>query len=1435
MVSDTALRCLCHYNKEVELEMSFEEVCCEILAQLVADVTQKKPDDPLGHMLDILCFPFDSNGSIDIMDPTLCRDCARKRPNDLKLNDVARCCTFQILGPFGSVDCFYTEIERFLNSNETLLVIVGDGRSAKNGDCDCSGSGKSRFCRWLDFPGRFIHRRSVVKVDSRSAPTLFRFLEGADEFRTKTNEAFQAQATLTLVDHVEPPHIVLHALLQHHYFRPDHCVRCTKCNAVSGATLHKTIIFTRPGVLFKFPVPCRVVSMVRLCKLGIRQKPQSTIASVSFGALVGPAHSTKRRVRFEEALVDQNTATTRSSDCTPFREVINPESVRILHKEIGSLNASSLDECPSFAAGLQSRCRVESLLATFLVAGLQSPKMDLSMFPELTGYLASERFSDVFVARMLQSAFHSSTSRQLVACLLCVVVASQQLLSPFSLAVTATEMLELYLHVGSDSHGNGPEAADAPSRDFDVLEILNLQNIVVEAVERPLSKRPSLVAQTLLDVRGTLIDYELLNLLLRGTSVRSSVRFTSPSSSSSVDLESQFERQSSKMQSESTADSRSYGHPVLLLSDVTDVGRHGFDGHALSQQQKNVNNAHSLFCFLVTLPEFGVPLVVSLDKYHAVARSTFARAADSEDNKDEQVLWKIHFPSTKAIVDAAVCESRLVMLLADGSAACVNLNLMRHGMAVSVSDVAPPSEPPNSTRRQNTSLQTNGSQRDSQACEKSIALVHRKNLECNDPNVLAISSCWVAAASHDSDIVCVVRDPFEVQDAPLIMQTEHNITCLCLVGDSLLVTGLETGAIQGFSLPEGREVFTLEHHEAQINVIKSTDPGPCAPHFIAGSEDATITVFCVDDSDPIRSMRFHSASVIDIVANHVHQNGVVVSADRSGAVMVWTLNPLSPKPPSVLWSSTFPGLRSICLSSDASWLVCTRVQNSPVALPIADWTREGTGRFHQKRVTALHITGDEKFLLTGGADGLIFVWDLNNSVDYMCSFQQHSLNSSINTISTSSDNVKVVSADAINLICLWKLQTGAIIRILQRSPGGGMARFIENDFLLLQTQSRGVKVFDDSERLFASSSQTGIGSIDVCFVPDDVFRDCLMNSSNDSEEEGERPSGPSAVHCEPLASSINPEHDRMRKQCFVGMTKGNEDSGVHIVSISCLMDLDRTLFELSKGEVEDEFGDEEELFHSDRITAFRFLQPRQAPQPSDDPDEAPPPPPLLLAATGAEDLTVILWNWARQQPLKMLQHTNFVTSCLFWYSSLGLRSSYPVGDLKFLSAIDPSFRQCRDGAVVCNLITAQYADSNSVSLRVFQVRENNRAFQKRLLMRRCGQLTTASNFPYNMLSVDEISTGIIPVSGGLPPSSVTCIAVRPTDGLLCTGDETCQVIFWRLSAIRTKKLIDLLHKPPPARKEQEYSDDEADDPVLKSLGEGASVGLVPIRRIASRL
>lgn len=696
----------------------------------------------------------------------------------------------------------------------------------------------------------------------------------------------------------------------------------------------------------------------------------------------------------------------------------------------------------------------------------------------------------------------------------------------------------------------------------------------------------------------------------------------------------------------------------------------------------------------------------------------------------------------------------------------------------------------------------------------------------------------------------------------IILQTDSNITSLAVVDDMVLVAGLEGGELQAFNLHDnGSQLFHLHHHEGKVTIIRSlqkiTDDHPETEdlsnhNIVVGSEDATMSIVGLD-GEVVRTIRHHTHPIVDIAASNAWENGVIVSADRSGVVIVWRIDmERIAQRGEVLWTSTFPGLRSVSLSTCGSWLVCCRHQNSPIAWPVAEWVRQGTGQFHQRPISSLHITADERFLLTGGEDGLVFVWDLNNNLKFLMRFQQHLRGTpvTIRSITTALDSERVASSDSSKFIFLWRRDNGSVIRMLDRGSGG-MARFLPNDFLLLQT-NRGLKVLDQNGVFFASTAQTFGSCSDIYVATDQDFQSCLLpdmledkpaaasfrqnhSSSSDSHgsssysesiaapNEDEQPIPRTAAP--PAVDYLNlDEREKFRYKCFIGVTKENPDNGQFMVSIFPLTNLEAPRYCLLGGDVEDEFGDEEYVAHSDRITTFVFLPPRPAASgPSPDRDAVPPPPTLFLAATGGEDLTVIVWNWRKQIPLATLSHTHFVTQCLFMYAPL-LSTAYTSADVEYLKVRDPSYRQLYNGANICYLVTSQYADTNNqVTLRLFDIKELPRAHQRRLVELRCGVVATAATFPFHQIEVTPSATMVAPHSSG----SVRCLAVRWSDGLLCSGhDQTCEVIFWRYGGndIRFEK-------------EMEYNDDsdaEEDERAVVRM-KSKTFGLRPLRRIVSRI
>lgn len=764
----------------------------------------------------------------------------------------------------------------------------------------------------------------------------------------------------------------------------------------------------------------------------------------------------------------------------------------------------------------------------------------------------------------------------------------------------------------------------------------------------------------------------------------------------------------------------------------------------------------------------------------------------------------------------------------------------------------------------------------------------------------------------------------------VIIQADASVTCICVVDEKYVAVGVEGGGIQIFDIVTGAEQESFSHHESNVTVIRGLErvpvaapPAPAAPalksngsadaahtlppkhgradrhasfakqledtrrgFFITGSDDTTMSIFCVDDLSLVRSIRVHHAPVIDIAANCAQTHNVIVSLDRTGTIVVQTNDPAHMGTSGrVLWTTSMSNLKGIHLCVDATWLLCNRSDTFtggvPLAVPIAEWVRLGTGQFHSRAISTMHISHNERYLLTGGEDGVIFVWDLQDNMRYVTSHRQHPSNVTITAISTSRDSTRVLSADESKFILMWTLRTGEGIKIVERG-GGDFARFIAHDYFITRSPAKGLKVWNDREQLVVANPRLTKGVIDTFYLSADDYQESFADLAVKWGEIPRSPTANAAVVAKgfkvdgqpPIADpedsidsttapaltlpaakaesdvkfpeslsalpTVEPDaahthaptpqeliNRAMLERFFIGVTSDNplaEEFRVDIFQLARLS-FQAAQLRLECGDIEDEFSDEdEEVKHSDTINTFKFLPPRRShgPDSQHDPFYTPT---LFLAATGACDLTTIVWNWRKGVPLFLLQHTAFVNDLAFWYPppfllsverlpsaadaaagahgagggiaseisfsnvaeyesdarrrasafaahnmELCLEDAHPLtlAEKAFLARYDHG--QDNSNGVVCMLVTCQDTDDKNVTLRVFEIRVKN-ARKRRQVMR-----STSRNFSYTSLEclqVDQIA------SPGTT-TSVQSIAVRLSDGLVCTGhDKSCEVVFWK--------------------------------------------------------
>ena len=1861
----------------VEDVSSFDEGnMAEILAFLAQDLLEKKPEDPILHMIEsVLTFPFagtvpapttsasstPSHKLPPILPPNLCKKCTHSRAqtnfSHYAPTDVRPCCVYELRNNFSSSSSdFMSTLASFFNSSDSVMIIVGNDvegpaknsrplppirvaqqqqQAESSGGCDCSGSGKSRLRRWLTFPGRYIHRRKVLVVNSSNVDGLVEFLGTVDSNPTSARERHllsrmsahsasataspltasrklasftqhasgprgggglentstpqevlgSAEPTLTLIEGIEPPHSIIHALMSRNFFRAERFATCFGCGVSVESAIHKTIVFTRPGVFFKFPIAAPIYTLVRQSQVSQLEEAaalsaQNAIFSASFTNIIcekapelsagssaaavgsigvptksppvspttsprdsvirGPDSGTnkqrKRRPFFANEGGSLNATNLQFESMSlnsqqrplPLRmykespEVLTSTCIRLIYRELCHFyehlqyasqpeDASraisfSLDVSPTFSKLNTSRSRIEIALAAHMIDRCLIPTFDMSEFPNLLVCIVLQPRSDVYISRYLDRVVNDLKkailpSRIVIGNLLCLVSASQQCASPYTPPATASDLLQLYLDAfigqaaaiggatprsyvstprtpmsisgtttgggvntyvagaGGGSSMGGDSTTLGISQQQQTLMTLDIQNLVIENFQvRPNragggGNKVVLVSHCLLDARGTDIAPELLQFLVRGTTLqgylKSQTMLTSQhqpqalqqqGDSSGRTVSPSFQLLSSQNQVVSflSPTSESPGaagpdcfpniamasrqqpqplldHPVQLLSDITEVGRGGFEGHGTSSAPRLQAFSSVLHCFLAKLANDGIAIIIIVEKNTVIARTSFAdpdtqaeatpsstpslnasRVAPSEfdgtsSNAASNILWTLHFSAKKAIKSALLLTENVpicahdrginhdVLLLVHTDASCsvISINDVPQGAHVMVQRALGDDTMPAKgfMRRQasitgrtnsfqmtrtdsNTAtvstatttvtpmdgglhkassasalrrlsqisnnsriiadipimqlpsaedlceevVPTNTDDDDAQLGDLSfITIIDSATLRCDDPYAMAISPSYIAGCNQDSDLVVVIKNPFtnlnagssygafptqqnseeEKEDAEeKFFQADGNVTAIVICND-ILVVGLETGDIQSFGLESGKEIATMEHHEGGINVLRNMTKPPQVPsrgaytsasfsfstsgstsappatsqnkihnYFIAGAEDATITVWSTTDNQLVRTLRHHENAVVDICAANVFQNRIIVSCDRSGLLTVVSLNPDDMREPwQILWMSNFTSLRHLSLAASASWLVCSRHQQVPIAMPIAQWAIRGNGQFHRKPISVLHISSSEQYLFTGGEDGVIFVWRLNAKMNFVLCFRQHASNSTITSISTNSDESRVASADNKKFIYIWSIKShvSEAPKMIDRG-GGGFVKFVAMDYLVVQTR-KGVKVMDPDLKLVTSSNNTlADGAIDVYVASETEYEECFADivcakpaqpqsqspagpdhksrflragavgseSSNSGGDEDDGAASPGTVS-NPLSSQCSPtiphpppdilfpqiilsgngssgnaggtgSSDQMlvdvsmtegaspplSRRCFIAVCRGGSGDKFTIpIYTAESLAKSTPCLELWRGDVEDEFGDEEEVLHTDSIKMFVFLQNRETRSSLSSSSLAIPN--LHLAASAGDDLIVILWNWRKQEPLCSLQHSQFVNAISFLSPSMASHRDYPPADMTYLRKKHPSFAD--QDLLVGRLVTCQDADStNGTTIRVFSITENPRSFQKRFLMQRCGQPVTTVTFDYKMLQTTEVSTSKSSNTESMP----RCIVVRNTDGLVVTGhDNSNEVVFWK--------------------------------------------------------
>ena len=1118
--------------------------------------------------------------------------------------------------------------------------------------------------------------------------------------------------TLLLIDHIEPAHAILHALITHNYFSVPLIKQGNTC-----VSARKVIVFLRRRYLFAFPVPCPMYMIARR-KTVLQEEPEATTEhpregrernhsppsrarisfaediakeeKKSFSAIVGVVGVEPRRhvsIAAEKPSLRKATKklpwTTNPYSCRQLTDNVCRDIIHELHHPARQLaldaNAIgyslwiplSFEHSPTFCDLHMSRVTVERALAAFLVKQKMLPAFDMSHFPGLLREVAKCITLD-FSISCVRICMTTCSSRVQLGNVLSIIAACQQWMVTTPLFATVTDALQFYFatNIACTSAASRNSLAFSPEEQAvaerprqvtfgsdvvvqpstplkslpgvgDCVSFLDLQDLVVEPISWFNTFVPTLAsaAKRIVDARGTQISQDLLAKLVYGpTNQRSkSLSVLSPPEATLEDISNSSIGSMTSLTTAASFNSKAL-HPILLASDATSVGVVGLGYAADSTEVSSLKDTRSgiLHCFLfeqVGDERFLRSCCEGLYALAVVERNKVR--VQLNFSKDEAVanppLWELQLNDV-GVAHASIYSPRretcdpgeclLALLMANGSCLVISLSRMPRGLPVSISQAQ---------------LATTGTLLDG-----AVAVLSAKTTLCEDPYQCAVSASFVAIAQQDADILVVTTHPFS---SPLyefswkdvcVMQCQSAVAAIEILDDRILCAAIEAGDIQLFFLGEAdpeKQNHIVNFHEARVNVVRCIPQNPFSATigkdgsrpvlrtmFVSGSDDCTMGIFSAVDAKLCSAINCHSSPVIDISADCVLSSNALISVDKTGCVIVTSINPEDfEMRKRTLWSSTIASLRAIHASQDGSWLVCTRVTAAPLAIPIAEWCSSGFGVFHSKAVSAMHVSGCGRYLFTGGRDALIFVWDLENGgVQTLC-YREHAtgVDASIENISTATKSDAVISSDNIKSVLVWQRSDGQTIRILDRSHGIGS--FISSlDYILLITATKGTKIFDRKFTLVSANS----GFHPKCFDVYEVLEEDVA----------------AFPYLDPPPPNIS------IARCLIGF--GLQESESHYVGIYSFDDLTHAKFELKQGEIEDDDSDGESqvVSHGDEIQSFVFLHSGKGQQSFSQQH------PSLTLAASEDDLMVVVWNWRKKEPLRVFEEASHVNFVRFFYS-----------------------------------------------------------------------------------------------------------------------------------------------------------------------------------------
>ena len=244
-----------------------------------------------------------------------------------------------------------------------------------------------------------------------------------------------------------------------------------------------------------------------------------------------------------------------------------------------------------------------------------------------------------------------------------------------------------------------------------------------------------------------------------------------------------------------------------------------------------------------------------------------------------------------------------------------------------------------------------------------------------------------------------------------------------------IISGGQDATIRLWDFASGKELHKFVGHDGPVYSIAMMQDGK---HLVSiADKDLAVKIWDIESLELTSSLAPNSAHVTAVAVSPDQR--FIVTGGEDGLARYWDLD----RGVLLRTSEHEHGIYSMTISPDGRHLLCGSKRTPGERYPGVVWIRDfelgillKTLGGHKGHVTALTMTADSKYVLTGDQHGSVYLWDLETGT-LLKTMAGH--NAPILTIHVSHDGQHVITGSPDGSIRVWILRGGVLLADLSHT------------------------------------------------------------------------------------------------------------------------------------------------------------------------------------------------------------------------------------------------------------------------------------------------------------------------------------------------------------------------------------------------------------------